>query len=53
LIIKFESINDLKNELINIFVNYYFLVDVITKLETQDLTLLENLSVAEEVITNK
>jgi len=33
--------NDLKNELINISVNYYFLVDVITKLETRDLTLVE------------
>jgi hypothetical protein len=33
--------NDLKNELINISVNYYFLIDVIMKLETQDLTLVE------------
>ncbi|KAL4122933.1 hypothetical protein QTP88_015174 [Uroleucon formosanum] len=42
--------NDLKNELINISVNYYFLVDVITKLETRDLTLVESLSVVEEAV---
>ncbi|KAL4127330.1 hypothetical protein QTP88_011505 [Uroleucon formosanum] len=42
--------NDLKNELINISVNYYFLVDVITKLETRDLPLVESLSVVEEAV---
>ena len=42
--------NDLKNELINISVNYYFLVDVIMKKETQDLTLVESLSVVEEAV---
>jgi hypothetical protein len=42
--------NDLKNESINISVNYYFLVDVIMKKETQDLTLVESLSVVEEAV---
>jgi hypothetical protein len=42
--------NDLKNEIINISVNYYFLVYVITKKETQDLTLVESLSVVEEAV---
>jgi hypothetical protein len=42
--------NDLKNEIINISVNYYFLVDVITKKETQDLTLVESLNVVEEAV---
>ncbi|XP_050061427.1 uncharacterized protein LOC126551598 [Aphis gossypii] len=42
--------NDLKNELVYISVNYFFLVDVITKLETRDLTLVDSLNIVEETV---